>query len=334
MDKVAVIGMGSWGTALALLLHQRGCRVRAWEYDAHAVAGYARGEREARFLPGVEIPGDIEIRQELAWVLEGAQAVILAVPSHTQRGMVEGLAPLLPPKAPLVNVAKGIEQRSLLRLSQVAAQALAKRDPGLYVCLSGPSHAEEVSRGIPTAVVAAGTDQDVLAQVQRLLSGPTFRVYRNGDLAGVELGGALKNVIALAAGMCDGLGFGDNTKAALMTRGMVEMARLGTVLGGRPETFSGLAGIGDLIVTCASRHSRNRHVGEEIGRGRSLEQVLASMDMVAEGVRTTEGAHDLALRHGVAMPITSAVHAILFQGRDPREEVVRLMTRDLKAEEA
>lgn len=333
MERVAVFGMGSWGSALALLLHQRGCRVRAWEYDAHAVARYARGERQAQFLPGVDLPEDIQIRQDVAWALEEADAVLLATPSHTQRAMLDQLNGLLPEGAPLVNVAKGIEQKSLLRLSQMAAQSLPERDQGLYVCLSGPSHAEEVSRGIPTAVVAAGTNEKVLAKVQRLFSGPTFRVYRNGDLAGVELGGALKNVIALAAGMCDGLGFGDNTKAALMTRGMVEMARLGTVLGGRPETFSGLAGIGDLIVTCASRHSRNRHVGEEIGRGRSLEQVLASMDMVAEGVRTTEGAHALAQRHGVAMPITAAVHAILFQGRDPRDEVVRLMTRDLKAEE-
>jgi glycerol-3-phosphate dehydrogenase (NAD(P)+) len=190
-----------------------------------------------------------------------------------------------------------------------------------------------VSRGLPTAVVAAGAGPASLAAVQRHLSSPSFRVYTNGDLAGVELGGALKNVIALAAGICDGLGFGDNTKAALMTRGLVEMARLGTALGGRPETFSGLAGLGDLIVTCASRHSRNRAVGEQLGRGRSLEQVLAGMEMVAEGVRTTEGARELALRHDVAMPITAAVHAILFEGRDPREEVTRLMTRDLRAEE-
>ena len=333
MTRVAVVGMGSWGTALALHLHQRGCRVRAWEYDPGLVDRYARGEREAAFLPGIVIPTEIEIRQELDWLLEGAGLVLLAAPSHTQRGLLKRLRPLLPAGVPLVNVAKGIEQRSLLRLSQLAAEELEGRDPALYVCLSGPSHAEEVSRGLPTAVVAAGAGPASLAAVQRLFSSPVFRVYTNGDLAGVELGGALKNVIALAAGMSDGLGFGDNTKAALMTRGMVEMARLGTVLGGRPETFSGLAGMGDLIVTCASRHSRNRRVGEEIGRGRSLEQVLAGMEMVAEGVRTTEGAWELAQAHGVAMPITAAVHAILFEGRDAREEVARLMTRDLRAEE-
>lgn len=333
MTRVAVVGMGSWGTALALHLHQRGCRLRAWEYDPGLVARYARGEREAAFLPGIVIPKEIEIRQELDWLLEGAGLVLLASPSHTQRGLLKRLRPLLPAGVPLVNVAKGIEQRSLLRLSQAAAEELEGRDPALYVCLSGPSHAEEVSRGLPTAVVAAGVGPASLAAVQRLFSSPVFRVYTNGDLAGVELGGALKNVIALAAGMSDGLGFGDNTKAALMTRGMVEMARLGTVLGGRPETFSGLAGMGDLIVTCASRHSRNRRVGEEIGRGRSLEQVLAGMEMVAEGVRTTEGAWELAQAHDVAMPITQAVHAILFEGRDAREEVARLMTRDLRAEE-
>lgn len=332
--RVAVAGMGSWGTALALLLHQRGCRVRAWEYDRGVVERYAKGEREAVFLPGIFLPPAIQVRQELDWLLEDADWLVLAVPSHTQRALLGKLAPLLPPGLPLVNVAKGIEQRSLLRLSQVAAEVLPAHDPAAYVCLSGPSHAEEVSRDIPTAVVAAGGSAGLLEEVQRLFSSSTFRVYRNGDLTGVELGGALKNVIALAAGMSDGLGFGDNTKAALMTRGMVEMARLGTALGGRPETFSGLAGIGDLIVTCASRHSRNRAVGEQIGRGRSLEQVLAGMEMVAEGVRTTEGAHELASRLKVAMPITAAVHAILFEGRDPREEVGRLMTRDLKAEEA
>ena len=333
MTRVAVIGMGSWGTALALHLHQRGCRVRAWEFDPGLVARLQRGEREAAFLPGIRVPEEIEVRQELDWVLAEAELALLATPSHTQRALLPKLEPLLPADAPLVNVAKGIEQRTLLRLSQLAAELLPGRDPALYVCLSGPSHAEEVSRGLPTAIVAAGSGDASLAAVQRLFSSPVFRVYTNGDLAGVELGGALKNVIALAAGICDGLGFGDNTKAALMTRGLVELARLGTALGGRPETFSGLAGLGDLIVTCASRHSRNRAVGEEIGRGRSLEQVLAGMEMVAEGVRTTEGAHELARQCGVAMPITAAVHAILFEGRDPREEVIRLMTRDLKAEE-
>ena len=333
MTRVAVIGMGSWGTALALHLHHLGCRVRAWEFDPGVVARLSRHGRESPFLPGIRVPEGIEVRRELDWALEDAELALLATPSHTQRALLPRLAALLPPGAPLVNVAKGIEQRSLLRLSQVAAELLPGRDPALYVCLSGPSHAEEVSRGLPTAVVAAGAGPASLAAVQCHLSSPSFRVYTNGDLAGVELGGALKNVIALAAGICDGLGFGDNTKAALMTRGLVEMARLGTALGGRPETFSGLAGLGDLIVTCASRHSRNRAVGEQLGRGRSLEQVLAGMEMVAEGVRTTEGARELALRHDVAMPITAAVHAILFEGRDPREEVTRLMTRDLRAEE-
>jgi glycerol-3-phosphate dehydrogenase (NAD(P)+) len=334
MTRVAVAGMGSWGTALALLLQAQGHEVQAWEFDAGVAAALSTGNRESPFLPGVCLPESVRVDARLDGLLDGADLLVLAVPSHTQRALLQRLRAAVRADLPLVNVAKGIEQRSLLRLSQVVAEALPDHDPAAYVCLSGPSHAEEVSRGVPTAVVAAGEDPALLERVQRLFSNPVFRVYRNTDLAGVELGGALKNVIALAAGMCDGLGFGDNTKAALMTRGMVEMARLGTALGGKPETFSGLAGIGDLIVTCASRHSRNRAVGEEIGRGRSLEQVLAGMSMVAEGVRTTEGAWELARLHAVPMPITEAVHAILFEGREPRAEVVRLMTRDLKQEGA
>lgn len=334
MSRVAVAGMGSWGTALALVLHGQGHEVRAWEYDPGVAAALSTGRRESPFLSGVCLPEDVRVDARLDGLLDDAELLVLAVPSHTQRSLLQRLGQAMSAQLPLVNVAKGIEQRSLLRLSQVVRDVVPGHDPAAYVCLSGPSHAEEVSRGVPTAVVAAGEDPALLERVQRLFSSPTFRVYRNTDLAGVELGGALKNVIALAAGVCDGLGFGDNTKAALMTRGMVEMARLGTALGGKPETFGGLAGIGDLIVTCASRHSRNRAVGEQIGLGRSLEQVLAGMSMVAEGVRTTEGAWELARRHGVPMPITEAVHAILFEGRGPREEVVRLMTRDLKEEGA
>lgn len=331
--RAAVIGLGSWGSALAILLERNGCAVRAWEYDGTLVAAYAAGRRDPAFLPGLVFPESLEIRGELAPVVRDADVVVLAVPSHALRGLLPKLGPHLPAGAILVDVAKGIEQLSLRTPSGVVEELLPGRDPELYVCLSGPSHAEEVSRGVPTAVVAAGRGEEACRFVQETFSDETFRVYTNDDLVGVELGGALKNVVALAAGMCDGLGYGDNTKGALMTRGMVEIARLGTALGGRPETFWGLAGMGDLITTCSSRHSRNRYVGEQIGLGRSLEQVLAGMEMVAEGVRTTESAWRLARRENVPMPIVGAVHRILFEDGDPRAEVTRLMTRSLKAED-
>jgi glycerol-3-phosphate dehydrogenase (NAD(P)+) len=332
-SAVAVIGLGSWGSALAILLSGGGARVRAWEYDPVLAAAYAAGRREPALLPGVRFPAQLQIGGSLDATLEGADFVVLAVPSHALRELLPRLAPGLAPDAVLVDVAKGIEQLSLRTPSGICAELLPHRDPRLFTCLSGPSLAGEVARGVPTAVVAAGTDEAVVTRVQQLFSGESFRVYRNEDLTGVELGGALKNVIALAAGMVDGLGFGDNTKGALLTRGMVELSRLGTALGGRPETFWGLSGMGDLITTCSSPRSRNRFVGEELGRGRRLEEILAGMEMVAEGVRTADSAWRLARRESVPMPITAAVRRILFEQADPRTEVVALMTRRLKAEE-
>jgi glycerol-3-phosphate dehydrogenase (NAD(P)+) len=330
--KVAVIGAGSWGAALAILLHQNGLRVRAWEYDPKLVRRFEEGERGVAFLPGIDFPSGLELSHDPQFVLEEADLVVLAVPSHALRTVLKEMKEWIPTQAILVDVAKGIEQHSLKTMSQLLLDCLPDHPEYLSVCLSGPSHAEEVSRRVPTAVVAAGTNEQVLKRVQSIFSNQTFRVYTNLDLMGVEMGGALKNVIALAAGMCDGLAFGDNTKGALMTRGMVEIARLGVALGGQHATFWGLSGMGDLITTCSSKHSRNRFVGEKLGKGQSLQSILDEMQMVAEGVRTTEAAFELAQREGISMPITEAVFRTLFQGTDPRKEVVALMTRSLKHE--
>jgi len=251
--------------------------------------------------------------------------VVAATPTLYLRSVCERIRPHLRPGQPVVNVAKGIEEGSNLLGSQVIAEVCGDDVPlaGLY----GPSHAEEVARGLPTTVVATGRDHELAARVQRIFMGPTFRVYTNTDVVGVELGAALKNVIAIAAGICDGLGFGDNAKSALLTRGLAEMARLGVAMGARAETFAGLTGLGDLITTCVSPYGRNRAVGMRIARGETLEQVLASMDQVAEGVRTTRSACALADRYGVEMPISRAVHAVLFEGKDPLEAGKELMAR-------
>jgi glycerol-3-phosphate dehydrogenase (NAD(P)+) len=331
--KISVIGAGTWGSALALLLAGKGYRISMWDYDPRVVRGLNNPAREIPNLPGCRLPADIHVFEDPLHALEGAELVLLAVPSHGLKPFLLKHGAAIARDTLLVDVAKGIDQDELKTMSEVCADSLPHHNPARYVCLSGPSHAEEVCRGIPTAVVAASSDVESARETQEVFSTERFRVYANDDLMGVELGGSLKNVIALAAGMCDGLGFGDNTKGALMTRGMVEMARLGTALGGRYETFWGLSGMGDLITTCSSRHSRNRHVGEEIGKGRSLEQVLAGMNMVAEGVRTTESAWRLAKREKVEMPITESVYRVLFGGRSAASEVERLMTRELKDED-
>ena len=330
--KIAVIGAGSWGSALAILLSEQGHELRMWEYVEAQAELYTKGERAIPFLPGIRLPEPIAVSHQMEEVLPGADLVVLAVPTHGLRDTLALMKPHLQESSVLVDVAKGLEQGSLKRMSEVVCDALAGWPLQHYICLSGPSHAEEVARRVPTTVVAAGVDLPIARKVQEAFANRYFRVYTNNDLTGVELGGALKNVIALASGMCDGLGFGDNTKGALLTRGMVEMARLGTHLGGRAETFWGLSGMGDLITTCMSKHSRNRYVGEELGRGRSLKGILASMNMVAEGVRTADSSNALREREGVDMPITEAVYRILYEGASPREQVFELMTRTLKGE--
>jgi len=331
--RVTVLGAGSWGTAIALLLAGKGCGVRLWEFRPNAAERLRRERENKEFLPGLPLPETISIHHDAAACLEESQFVILAIPSQFVRGALEKIKAAIPDRAILINAAKGIEEGTLRRPSEVIRDLISDAFPDRYAALSGPSHAEEVSREIPTTVVAASEKLETARRVQELFSTSAFRVYASEDLVGVELGAALKNIIAIATGICDGLGFGDNTKGALLTRGLAEITRLGVKLGGQPRTFAGLSGMGDLITTCMSRHSRNRYVGEQIGKGMRLNEVLAGMTMVAEGVRTCRSARDLAHREGVPMPITEAVYSILFEDKNPKQAVVELMTRDLKVED-
>jgi len=331
--RIGVLGAGSWGTTLAIVLCENGHDVTLWEYLPEQ-AERLRSERENKmFLAGVPIPEAIAITSTLDEAVDGAELLLFVVPTHTMRGVAGkvGTSAVLDRDAVVVNASKGLEEKTLMRMSEVLAEQLPVA-PSRILSLMGPSHAEEVSRRIPTSVVAAGIDERNAVTVQQVFSRPYFRVYTNSDLVGVEIGVALKNCIAIAAGMLDGLGYGDNTKAALVTRGLAEIARLGVAMGAAQETFSGLAGVGDLVVTCLSRHSRNRHVGEEIGKGRKLKEVLDGMVMVAEGVRTTRAAVEMGARHGVELPIIEMVYQILFEDRDPREAVDALMTRPLRQE--
>ncbi len=328
MSQVAVLGAGSWGTTLAVHLAHAGHDARMWGNEEAELAQVATMRENRKFLPGIVLPERVKVQPKLEAALEGAAFTLFVVPSYALREVATRVAAARGTGLP-VCASKGLEIGSLKRLSEVLAETLGDPDP---VVLSGPSHAEEVSRGIPTSVVAAARDLGRARRVQELCSTPRFRVYTNDDVAGCEYGASLKNVIAIAAGVCDGLGFGDNTKGALLTRGLAEIARLGIALGGRRETFFGLTGMGDLIATAMSRHSRNRHVGERIGRGESLAQVLASMVMVAEGVDTARAARELGRTHEIELPITEQVCAMLFEGRSPREALQALMTRDLKSE--
>jgi len=323
--RAAVIGCGGWGTALALLLDGNGHPTTLWGVEPAYMAQVARERLNPRYLPGVRLPGAIRLSSELADCVPESEVVVVATPTLYLRPVCERLAAHLRPDHLVVNVAKGIEEGTLLRGSQIiedvcgATYSLA----GLY----GPSHAEEVAHRLPTTVVATSVELPVAEAVQDIFMCPTFRVYTNTDVVGVELGAALKNVIAIAAGICDGLGFGDNAKSALLTRGLAEIARLGVAMGARAETFAGLTGLGDLITTCVSPYGRNRAVGMRLAKGESLEAIVAGMDQVAEGVRTTRSACALADRHGVQMPISRAVHGVLFEGADPREAAVGLMER-------
>lgn len=283
-------------------------------------------------MPGVRIPDEVEITSELEQVVENAEIIVIAVPSHVVRSLTERMRSFSLQDKLVVSVAKGLENETLKRLSEVILENLPQLNSAQIVILSGPSHAEEVSRGVPTTVVAASESLESAKKIQRIFTTSTFRVYTNIDVIGVELGGSLKNIIAIAAGISDGVGYGDNTKAALMTRGLVEITRLGVAMGANPMTFAGLSGMGDLIVTCMSRYSRNRYVGEQIGRGRKLSEVLSEMVMVAEGVRTTKSAMALAEKYHVEMPITQQVYEVLFGNKDPQVAMSELMSRDLKVE--
>ena len=329
--KISVLSDGGWGTALAMLLCHNGHEVVLWGPFPEYLAEMARTRRNDKFLKGVDLPAELVFDGDLGRACAGASILVLAAPSQYMRSLLEHLK-LLERPADLIylNVAKGIEMGTCNRMSQLVEEVLG---PVRYVILSGPSHAEEVGRRVPTVVMTASKEAAAARVIQQACMNEFFRVYTSDDVIGAELGGSLKNVLALAAGVLDGMGMGDNTKAALMTRGIVEMARLGQALGGRAETFSGLSGIGDLIVTCMSRHSRNRHVGEEMGKGRKLEDIQREMGLVvAEGVKTASSAYELARRAGVQTPIIDEVHASLYENKDPRRAVRDLMLRDAKSE--
>ncbi len=331
---IAMIGGGSWGTALALVLHENGHTVKSWTIDEQSLEDIRTKHENTRYLPGIKIPEEIVFTSDLKMVLDGhPELIVNAVPSQVTRSALSGVKKLYRDEGQIwVSVAKGIENKTYLRISQVIQEVLELPAERIGV-LSGPSHAEEVARKIPTAIVSSSQDIETARHIQHVFMNQYLRIYANDDIIGVELGGALKNIIALAAGICDGAGYGDNTKAALMTRGLVEMSRLGVVMGARSTTFAGLSGMGDLIVTCMSRHSRNRYVGEQIGKGRSLKDVLDEMVMVAEGVRTAESAYELAKQKQVEMPITEQIYQVLFKGKSPKKAMIDLMTRASKIED-
>jgi len=283
-------------------------------------------------LPGIVIPKEIVITDDLDSATRGAEMLVLALPSHTVREVAKKLAKLNFADSIIVNLAKGIENDTLYRMSEVLREELPSNFSDRIATLSGPSHAEEVAVRIPTTVVVAGFQEEIAKRIQQVFMSQHFRVYTNSDIVGVELGGSLKNVIAIAAGICDGMGLGDNSRGALITRGLAEIIRLGERLGAKRETFAGLSGLGDLVTTCISKYSRNRFVGEQIARGKTLSQVLKEMAMVAEGVKTTKSAYQLSLRHKVEMPITEQVYKVLFEDKEPKKAIAELMTRDPKSE--
>lgn len=330
--KAAVIGGGRWGTALAILLAGKGIETVVWDRTDSVLEELARDRENHRKLPGIPIPRDVRFSLSMEGAVAGARLVICVVASDALRTVARRLAACETDGAVIVSGIKGIEYQPLRRMSEVLEEELSGRATAGIVALSGPCLAREVALGLPTTVVAASRDPAAMRVVQDSLRSPSFRVYTNEDIVGVELAGALKNVIVLAAGMCDGLQLGENAKGALMTRGLVEITRLGVALGARATTFAGLSGMGDLITTCISRQSRNRYVGEELGRGRSLDDILSGMMMVAEGVGATRAAVRLAGDAGIDVPITSQVYAVLFEGRDPRRAVSELMQREDKPE--
>jgi glycerol-3-phosphate dehydrogenase (NAD(P)+) len=322
----AVLGDGAWGTAIALLLAQDGDhRVTLWSARADNARILRERRENVRLLPGVAIPATVVLTDNIADATAGADLYVMAIPAVYLRNTLEQIKPALSSDRPVLSLAKGLENRTFLRPTEIVKQILHSRRVAV---LSGPSHAEEVSRGKPTTLVAASTDPDLARWVQQHFSTDRFRVYTNPDVAGVELAGALKNIMGIAAGISDGLGFGDNAKAALMTRGLVEIARFGVALGAEHQTFFGLAGLGDLITTCVSRHGRNRHVGERLAHGEKLPEILATMSMVAEGVYTTGSVHDEAGKMGIEMPITAEVYRVLYENKDPRAAVSDLMMRE------
>ncbi len=328
--NITVIGFGSWGATVAQHMVNLGHKVIGWHKFAEEVEEMQK-TLQHNLIPQLQISKELHLTTDLESALKDAEIVVVATPSHIVRPIIEEAKGFIKKDAIVVNLAKGVENDSLETMSQVIAE-VGEIDKNRIVTLYGPSHAEEVALKMPTTLVSASVNLETAKKVQEEFSSETLRIYTNTDILGVELAGSLKNVIAIAAGICDGIGYGDNTKAALITRGLTEMTRLGVTMGAKPETFFGLAGIGDLMATCLSKHSRNRYVGEELGKGRKLDEILSEMKMVAEGVKTAKSVVQLRNKYKVPMPIASAMEAVLFHNADPKVKVKELMTRDLKKE--
>lgn len=329
--NVTIIGDGGWGTTLALLLNKNGVSVKLWGVFPEYIELMKSKKENVKFLPGIKLPSDISLTTDISEAVREADMLILAVPSQHMRDVASRLKAL---KAgftdkTFVSVSKGIENKTLMRMSEVIREVLG---PVRIGALSGPTISYEVARGLPTTVVAAADDENVAKEIQDLFMADNFRVYTNNDITGVELGGSLKNVIAIAAGISDGLGFGVNTKSGLLVRGIVEIARLGVAMGARQETFYGISGLGDLMTTCVSSHGRNRWFGEEVGKGKKPREILKAIEMVVEGVGTAESCHELRRKYNVEMPISEQIYAVIYEGKDPKTAVRDLMTRERKAE--
>lgn len=329
MKSIAVIGSGNWGTALAIIAGQTGNKVYLWARNPEIVESINLRGFNCRYLSEAKLPATVRATADLGEAVAEAEVIILATPSHALRSVVEGMPALASRGSTIVSATKGIETSTGKRMSEVVIDVMGSVP---FVCLSGPSFAKEVIEGHPTAIVAAGDDSETNNSVQTLLSRDSLRIYTNTDLVGVELGGSVKNVIAIAAGMVTGLGFGSNSVAALITRGLAEMTRLAVSQGARLETMMGLAGLGDLVLTCTGSLSRNRYVGQELGKGRKLDEITAGMKEIAEGIKTTQAVNRLAFQSGVEMPITSEVHAVMYKDKPAREAVVELMHRPLREE--
>ena len=332
MNRLAIIGGGGWGTALAVVLSPRFEAIRLWVYEPDLAERMAQGSENDLYLPGFRLPGNVEVSSDLQGVARGAGLILSVMPSHLVRGIYEQLLPVLDEQMSFVSATKGLELDTLLLPSQVIEQVISKRFAPRVAAISGPSFAREVAALNPTAIVVAARNAELARCVQAQFSGPSFRLYTSTDVTGIQVGGAIKNVVAIGAGVVHGLGLGHNTTAALVTRGLAEMTRLAVALGGETKTLSGLAGLGDLVLTCTGELSRNRAVGVELARGRRLGEIVGSMKMVAEGVNTTSAAIELARRCSVEMPIAEQMYQMLHFGLEPREAVRRLMERSLREE--
>ena len=330
--KLAIIGAGSWGTALSIVLSPRFARLRLWVYEADLAARMKDSRENDVYLPGCPLPPRIEVTSELSHALEGAEIVLSVMPSHLVRGLYQQMLPFLNDSMIFVSATKGLENATLLRMSEVIREVLQPHFAPRVAAISGPTFAREVAQFEPTALVVASADEALTASVQSAFSGPTFRLYRSPDPISVEIGGSIKNVVAIGAGVLHGMGLGHNAMAALITRGLAEMTRLAVAMGGRAQTLSGLAGLGDLVLTCTGDLSRNRTVGVELAQGRKLDEIVGSMKMVAEGIKTTNAAADLAKRCSVEMPISEQMYQMFHFGKSPREAIQNLMERSLKGE--